>query len=150
MIANERQYRITSRELRKFEGAVSTLSAGEDDPASDDALFRQLQLDAMRSQLDDLRTELREYEALKSGKRPIQTIETFERLPQALIAARIAAGMTQADLAKRLGLHVQQVQRYEASGYASASMQRIGQVVRALGIGVRIDLTVTLTPNQAM
>lgn len=141
MIANERQYRITRRELRKFEGAVSTLSAREDDSASDDALFRQLQLDAMRSQLDDLRTELREYEALKSGKRPIQTIETFERLPQALIAARIAAGLTQGDLALRLGIHVQQVQRYEASDYASASMRRVGQVVRALGVGVRIDLT---------
>lgn len=145
MIANERQSRITKRELRNFEGAVATLLAEGNDAIPDDALFRQMQLDAMRSQIDDLRAEVREYEALKAGERPIQIVDAFDRLPQALIAARIAAGMTQTDLAKRLGLHVQQVQRYEASGYASASMQRVGEVVRALGVGVRID--VTSSPN---
>lgn len=150
MIANERQYRITKRELRNFEGAVSTLLAQGDDTHPDDALFRQLQLDAMRSQIDDLRVEVSEYEALKAGEHPVRTVDAFDRLPQALIAARIAAGLTQADLAKRLCVHVQQVQRYEASGYASASLQRVNEIVLALEIGVRIDVMLPLAPHQAV
>jgi hypothetical protein len=148
MIANERQYRITKRELRNFEGAVAALLAKGEDTPPDDALFRQLQLDAMRSQIADLRAEVGEYEALKAGERPVQTVDAFDRLPQALIAARIAAGLTQADPAKRLGIHVQQVQRYEASGYAAASMQRVTEVVHALGVGVRIDVALPPARSQ--
>ena len=36
--------------------------------------------------------------------------------------------------AERLGLQEQQIQRYEATDYASASLTRIKEVVSALGI----------------
>ena len=55
-------------------------------------------------------------------------------MPRALIRARIASGMTQEGLALRLGLKAQQVQRYEATEYESASFARIRKVVQALGL----------------
>ena len=61
-------------------------------------------------------------------------METVEDLPRALIRARIAAGMTQEGLARRLGVKPQQVQRYEATEYESASFTRICKVVQALGL----------------
>jgi len=57
-----------------------------------------------------------------------------EDLPKALIRARIAAGMTQEGLARRLGVKTQQIQRYEATEYESASFARIRTVVQALGL----------------
>ncbi|MDP9364099.1 MAG: helix-turn-helix domain-containing protein [Chloroflexota bacterium] len=140
MITNERQYRITRREMGKFEEAIAALSEREVDRASEDALFRDLQIAAMRSQLDDLQADIDEYQAIKSGERSRLTLDSFDQLPRALVAARIAAGLTQGDLANRLGVHVQQVQRYEASGYASASTRRVTEVVRALGISIQIDV----------
>ena len=55
-------------------------------------------------------------------------------LPTVLIKARIAQGLSQKDLAERLGLQEQQIQRYEATDYASASLTRIREVVSALGV----------------
>ncbi len=51
-----------------------------------------------------------------------------------MIRARIASGLSQRGLADRLGLKEQQIQRYEASDYASASFARIKRVVSALGM----------------
>ena len=48
--------------------------------------------------------------------------------------------MSQKDLASRLGLKEQQIQQYEASEYASASLARVTAVIRALGLSVREDI----------
>ena len=63
-------------------------------------------------------------------------LEAVEELPMALIRARISAGMTQEGLARRLGVKPQQVQRYEATEYESASFARIRKVVQALGLSM--------------
>lgn len=141
MIGNERQYRITKRERDTFDRVIAEMAEQDIDGTTDDGLFRDLQLAAMRSQLADLRAEVDEYEAIKSGERSRLTLDSFDQLPRALIAARIAAGLTQSDLAQRLGVHVQQIQRYEANGYASASTRRINDIVRALGVGIQIDVS---------
>ena len=140
MITNMLQYRITTKEIRRFEEAIAAVREQGLDPATDDGLFRKIQVDAMQSQLADLRHEIKEYDALRLGQRPLLELDSFEQLPQGLIAARIAAGLTQGELAGKLGIHEQQVQRYEASNYASASMQRVQEVIRALGVGVREDV----------
>jgi ribosome-binding protein aMBF1 (putative translation factor) len=56
----------------------------------------------------------------------------LEAIADDLIKARIAAGMSQASLAKSLRLKPQQIQRYEASKYASASLSRVLEVARVL------------------
>ena len=53
-------------------------------------------------------------------------------LPETLIKARIARGMSQRELAERIGLKEQQIQRYEATNYSSASLSRIRAVVSGL------------------
>ena len=138
MITNERQYRITKNEIRKFEVAIAALLEQGVEQDTDDGLFRRLQVEAMRSQLADLRDEVEEFEALKSGQRPVLEFDSFDQLPRGLISARIAAGMTQGDLARKLGIHEQQVQRYESTNYASASLRRVQDVIDALGVAVQL------------
>ena len=131
MIGNERQYRITKARADEFERGLSALK--KEGPGSD-PLWHKVQQDSMAAQVEDLREELRGYETLR--RRGVEAVEvsSFEELPEALVKTRIAAGLTQKELGERLGLKEQQIQRYEAAGYSSASLDRIQQVVEALGL----------------
>lgn len=141
MIKNERQYRTTKVQARKLQAALAELAKrspnGQLHP-----LLRKAEAEALGSQLDDLQTEIRQYETLQSGggKRLART--SLDELPRTLIQARIAAGMSQKDLAIRLGLKQQQIQRYEATNYASASLSRVQQVARALGLRLEASAVV--------
>ncbi len=142
MIKNERQYRITKAQAEKFLLALRNLRADTDDRYALHPRLRQLQEEALKSQLVDLEEELREYEDLKEGRFAFEKLEGISDLPKLLIRARIASGLTQRDLAGRLQLKEQQIQRYEASEYASASFTRIREVVTALGIVAEDKLSV--------
>src|SRR6266568_2484196 len=50
-------------------------------------------------------------------------------------ADKFALALT--ELAERLGLKEQQIQRYEATEYASASFERLKEIIAALGIKVQ-------------
>lgn len=60
----------------------------------------------------------------------------------ALIKARIARQLTHKALAERMDLAEQQIQRYEATQYAGASIERLQQVADALRL--RVNEVVTL------
>lgn len=131
MIKNERQYRITRSQTQKFQRAIDELEkSGPADKVH--PVLHTAQINALRSQFKDLQDELSEYEELRGGKQTIAPLESFEQLPSALIQARIAAGLSQEQLADRLGLKAQQIQRYEATEYRSASLARVAEVVRVL------------------
>ena len=87
--------------------------------------------------MEDLQREVEEYETLRSGKRKVLEIGSLEDLPRTLIQVRIAAGLSQKELAAKLGLKPQQIQRYEAMDYQSASLERINEIVRVLGVKLR-------------
>ena len=136
MIKNERQYRITRAQAERFSQALNDLQGQGPELTEVHPLLRQAREDALRSQLGDLEGDLREYEALKAGHFEFDQLKTIAELPTMLIKARIARGLSQRDLADRLGLKEQQIQRYEASGYESASFARIRNVVDALGLDI--------------
>jgi ribosome-binding protein aMBF1 (putative translation factor) len=145
MISNDVQYRNTRAWLARFE--TSALELGQATSASSRSRLQQLRIDAANAQADDLRAEVADYEAVRSGQ--IRTFEapSLRGLADALIKARIARGWTQRRLADQLGIAEQQVQRYEATGYAAASLARLADLADALG--VTITETVTLTDNDA-
>jgi ribosome-binding protein aMBF1 (putative translation factor) len=74
---------------------------------------------------------------LRSGRRRSLALESIEELPKTLIQARIAAGLSQEELAGKLGLKPQQIQRYEATNYQGASLERVNEILRALGVKLR-------------
>ena len=139
MIKNEREYRITKAQATKLQQALLDLEES-DAEARLDPLLRKAQIDSLQSQLEDLQEELDEYESVRSGDRAVISLDSLDELPRALIQARIAAGLSQRELAERLGLKEQQVQRYEATDYAGASLERLSEVIRALGLHIREDV----------
>ena len=150
MIKNERQYRITKAQLATFEEASTKLS----NLASENLhpVIRQAQIDAVNSQLADLQAEVREYEALIQTRPTVIEASSLDELPKAVIRARIALGLTQKDLAERMGLKEQQVQRYEATDYGSASLSRVQEAVKALGVTIseRISLPPQAVGDEAL
>ena len=131
MIYNERQYLSSHKQLENLSGAlVSFQSSGFD-------WLDEAQTKAIESQIKEIKSEIREYELIKEGKVSYSECSGLSELPRTLILARIASGMTQKDLAERLGLPAQQVQRYEASSYMSASLARLIAVAEILGVKVR-------------
>ena len=132
MIKNERQYRITRAQAAKLEAALeSFLSQSAGDDTTHPRLIKA-QADALRSQLDSLQSDLREYEGIKAGETPPPDLSYIAVVPQDLIRARIAYGLSQKELAERLGMPEQQIQRYEAADYESVSFARIMEIVKAL------------------
>lgn len=135
MIRNEKQYRITRAQVRRFEAALAEL-AGQERPSNIAPRLWKAQGQAARCQMAELREQVEAYERLQTEHSRVVVLEGVEDLPNALIRARIAAGMTQESLGHRLGLKPQQMQRYEATGYESASFARILKVVEALGLSM--------------
>lgn len=125
MIKNEKQYQITKTRMHEFEQSLATIQAAELDP-----LMRLLQEGAIKSQLEDFKKEIAEYELLKSGVSVING--SLHDFPETLIKGRIARGWSQADLAAKLGMKEQQIQRYEGCNYATASFARILEIAESM------------------
>lgn len=140
MIRNERQYRVTREDITSLEQAIAAFEVGSPEIDGLDPLIRQAHQEGLESELDELRKQIKEYEGLKSGKRKVLKGSSLHALPEMLIKARIAAGLTQKDLARQLGLKEQQIQRYEATDYRSASLSRLLQVIEALGVESRSEI----------
>jgi len=94
----------------------------------------------------ELAGRVAQYEALRRAGGLTLTLASLGELPRALVKARVARGWTQERLARELGLPKQQIQRYEATGYASASLRRVLEVAEALGI--RFSATLEAGPGS--
>jgi DNA-binding XRE family transcriptional regulator len=148
VIANERQYRIAKAELRRFGEA---LEPQEDYAPSEglDPRMGDVMADALAGQAETLREEIQRYEDLRDGRVSQREIEGFLGLLQALVEARIAAGLTQKALAERLGLQEQQVQRWEANLYSGVGAERLQEIADALGMEVKETVSYTVSELPA-
>ena len=147
MIKNEREYRITKAQAATFRKALGS-PRPESEPGSNESLANELQEEALRSQLEELEESLQQYEKLIRDKPKVISPNSIEELPIALIQARIASGLTQADLARQLGTSEQQVQRYEATNFSGASLRRIKEVADALKVRIQPNVFVDQSPDS--
>ncbi|WP_347988519.1 helix-turn-helix transcriptional regulator [Methylomonas sp. AM2-LC] len=133
MIKNERQLKITGNTLRKFESILVQLTTQYQSSAD---LKLKMQIDALETDVLKLKREIEEFEYLKSGAVKIILAKSFHDLPNVIIKARIARALTQKDLALKLGMKEQQIQRYETNDFASASFAMMVKIVDALDITI--------------
>lgn len=136
MITNERQYLITGKQLSKLTKASQEFNLEAVAKRTGSGDLAKAELNAMKSEIEVLSFQLREYEGLKSGAITVLKAASLDELPGILIRARIARGLTQAQLAQRLDLKEQQIQRYESEEYASASIRRLAEVAKALHLNI--------------
>ena len=146
MITNERQYRITRNKERLFSRAIEEFDSNARERSDVHPRLVQAEREAMESQLEDLREDLAEYERLQAADISVISVVSIDGLADGLIKARIAGGLSQRGLAERLGLKEQQIQRYEAERYASASYKRLCQVAHALGVRIENEILLPVVP----
>ena len=140
IIKNDDQKFKTLRHIQEFRDKISTIRKTEGEKAA--RLFRR----AYRSHIEDLELQVKEYDKAKHGTLPTASFSNPAELGAYLIKARIAAGLTQSDLASKLGVSQPMVHKYELSEYAGCGLEVLTKVAQALGI--RITLRASARPGH--
>ena len=133
MIKGEREYAVTRSWAEKFEAAMAGIDARLKEGGPDRMLEAGRR--GLQGLTDDMRRDIAEYEALGSGRVPPADAGNLEELPEALIKRRIGLGMTQEELAERMGMRAQDVEEYERTDYESADYARLMEAHAALSPG---------------
>jgi ribosome-binding protein aMBF1 (putative translation factor) len=102
-------------------------------------------LDPSRVFLDQIKDEVESYERLKHGG--FDELQNLHGIGQMLIGVRIAMGLSQRELAEKLGVHESQVSRDERNEYYGITVERAARILDALG--VEITTRVTKVPALA-
>ena len=135
MIKNDKQLQITKNRLMEFKNAIDELTNSNDTDI--DPIFKKIQHDAITCQIIEFEKEIAEYELLKAGNVDHIYVNSLSNFYEALIKGRIIRGWTQAELARKLDLKEQQIQRYELCNYSTASIDKINQVASVLEIDMK-------------
>lgn len=146
MIKNQLEYQVTQEWVNKFKQSIEVMDR-EKEKNDRDLQKWQLNRDALQCQIEQLQREISEYERLKNchHTQPIRiSIESLTKLPDILIKARIAANLSQEELAEQLQIEPKCIYDYEENNYQSASFLEILEVATVLGVSletavVRVD-----------
>ena len=131
MIKNQKQAALTKERLSELRKAKDELEANKKNYS--DAKYR-VGINSLDSLIKKLEDELQTYNSLVEGNFNCLHPKAIEEIPNILIAARLAQRMSQKDLGALLNLKEQQIQRYEATDYETASWSRIEEIASALNL----------------
>jgi len=134
MITNERQYKISKVQADKFKSAIDNCNVEKSIANGVHPILAEAQIEQFRSEHENILKQIEEYERLVSGDETDFEAKSLQELPLVLIKARIARNWTQKKLAEALGLKEQQIQRYEADFYRSASFKTLERIANALDL----------------
>src|SRR3979490_3440219 len=145
MIRNETEYQEASARLADERNRLADHRARlQQAGLSDEEIKRAV--DPMESFHLQLKEEVESYERLKRGEfEELDNLRGFGRL---VIPLRIAQGISQRELAKRLDVHESQVSRDERNEYFGITLERAIKILDALN--VRLYTKVEMEPPRAM
>ena len=136
MIKDELEYEVSKEWVEKFNKTLAAMERDEEAKRKD-----FLKWDAGRGSiqchLDQLHEEIAEYERLMAWdkSKPIEiVVENFNKLSEALIKARMAAKMSEEELAEILDIDPERIKEYEKKKYQNASLTEILEISFALGL----------------
>ena len=139
MIRTDQEYELTRQKLADQEARVRQQAAQLKAMGIDKDGIKRV-LDPIRSFSAQLQDEIETYERLKRGEFP--EIENFDGMGQLLIALRISKGMTQRELAQRMGVNESQVSRDERNEYAGVTLDRAQRILEALQVTLTTSVRV--------
>ncbi|MBA2117970.1 helix-turn-helix domain-containing protein [Bremerella alba] len=137
MIRNEAEYQEA---VQRIEQEAERIEAQRQALESMDLTQEEVEraMGPIRSFHEQFKEEVTSYERLKRGE--FEEVENFYGVGRLLIALRIAQGISQRDLAKRLGVHESQVSRDERNEYHGATLERANRILDALGVDLRTQV----------
>ena len=145
MIRNETEYQEASARLVEERNRLADHRGRLKGAGLIDEEIKRV-MDPMESFHLSLREEVESYERLKRGE--FEELENLRGLGHLLISLRIAQGVSQRDLAKRLNAHESQVSRDERNEYFGITLERAVRILDALN--VRLHTKVEIAPPKEM
>ena len=136
MIKDELQYEVSKEWVEKFTKTIAAMERDEEAKRKD-FLRWESGRSVIQCHLDQLHEEIAEYERLINCDKsePIEiVVETLNKLPEALIKARMAAKMSEEELAEILDIDPERIKEYEKKKYQNASLTEILDISLALGL----------------
>ncbi len=143
MIRNEAEYQEASARLAEERKRLAEHRVRLQEAGLTEEEIRRV-IDPMESFHLQLQEEVESYERLKRGE--FDELENLRGLGHLLIALRIAQGVSQRELARRLGVHESQVSRDERNEYFGITLERAAKVLDALN--VRLQTRVQIEPQR--
>ena len=134
MIKSDAQRERTAAQIEGFKQALAKV-AGEK-PGKRSAAIRQ-SYEGMIRQLED---DLHEYDQLRTGELALPNVERLDQIAPFVAKMRIAKGVSQTELARRLGVSKQVISRYEESDYQTVAIARLQEILDAIGIKTLVRL----------
>ena len=131
-LKSEFQYRHTQEQVKQFEKLLANFDGRPEAHPGVHPRLIQATKECLASEIESLNAQLADYERRQWKKLRPYSLKILKEVPNALVRARIASGLTQAALAEKIGLKPQQIQRYESTKYAHASLARIQQIAQAI------------------
>jgi ribosome-binding protein aMBF1 (putative translation factor) len=144
MIRNEAEYqeasvRLNDERTRLADHAARLKKTG----LSDEEIKRVI--DPIESFHLQLKEEVESYERLKRGE--FDELENLRGFGHLLISVRIAQGISQRELAKRLKVHESQVSRDERNEYFGITLERAMKILDALNVRLHTKIEIE-TPRE--
>ena len=133
VIKSEDQYRKTLKRIAGLKEQIERVRQ-ERGPEAAEALQANF-----TDHLQELEEQAREYEHLKKEGPGAFRPQALSEVGQYLIRARVAGGVTQAELAKQLGVSQPMVYKYEVAEYQGVGLDVLSKVARALKITLDIE-----------
>ncbi len=130
MIRNDAEYKVAVQRLADEQSRLKQQRAKLAQLKLNKEEIKRV-LDPIRSFHAQLKEEVESYERLKQGE--FAALKNFAGLGRLMIALRIAQGVSQRDLAERLGVHESQISRDERNEYHGVTVERAGKILEALG-----------------
>jgi DNA-binding XRE family transcriptional regulator len=144
MIRNETEYQEASRRLTEERERLAKLRDRLREEGKSTSEIKRV-TDPIKSFQLQLAEEVESYECLRRGQ--FSELTNFHGLGRLLIGLRIARGMSQRELAEKLGVHESQVSRDERNEYHGLTVERAARILDVLG--ARMTSQVTLAEAMA-
>ena len=135
MIKSDAQRERTVAQIEGFRRALAKVDAEK--PGKRAAAIRGSYEGVIRQ----LEEELREYDQLKSGDLKLPKIDRLNEVAPVIVKLRIAKGVSQTELANRLGVSKQVISRYEESDYQTVGVARLQEILDAIGVKTAVTLS---------
>ena len=135
MIKSDAQRERTVAQIGGFHQALAKVE--QEKPGKRSAAIRG-SYESMIRQLED---ELREYDQLKTGALELPHIDRLDEIAPFIAKIRIAKGVSQTELARRLGISKQVISRYEETDYQTVAIARLQEILDAIGIKTAVTLS---------
>jgi ribosome-binding protein aMBF1 (putative translation factor) len=139
MIRNETEYQEAVKRLSEEQTRLADHRARLKDTGLTEEEIKRV-VDPMESFYLQFKEEVESYERLKRGE--FEELDNLRGLGHLLIALRIAQGVSQRELAKRLDVHESQVSRDERNEYFGITLERAIRILDALNVRLRTKVEV--------